>query len=136
MVQADKVGTKPLFRDQNWNKDERRNIKENRKTNWYKSEKNKIEYKSVLFVPVTKGGKLVKGVKKREEEINRNSEERIKIIEGGGMKMKDILVVKNPFPTTVCEMKRCLLCKNNSNQIKIPCNSNNVGYRQHVKKED
>jgi hypothetical protein len=45
------------------------------------------------------------------------------------MKMKDILVVKNPFPTTRCEMKKCLLCKNDSNQIKVPCNSNNVGYR-------
>ena len=78
---------------------------------------------------MTKGGKLVKELKKREEEINKNSGERIKIIEGGGMKMKDILVVKNPFPTTECEMKKCLLCKNDSNQIKIPCNSNNVGYR-------
>ena len=45
--------------------------------------------------------------------------------------MKDILVVKNPFPTTVCEMKKGLLCKNrnDSNQAKIPCSSNNVGYR-------
>ena len=43
--------------------------------------------------------------------------------------MKDILVVKNPFPTTRCEMKKCLLCTNDSNQIKVPCNSNNVGYR-------
>ena len=46
--------------------------------------------------------------------------------------MKDILVVKNPFPTTSCEMRKCLLCKNVSsvsNQIKFPCNSNNVGYK-------
>ena len=129
MVKADKAGTKPLFRDRNWKKDERSNMKDNRKINWYKSEKSEIEYKSVLFVPVTKGGKLVKELKKREEEINKNSEERIKIIDGGGMKMKDILVVKNPFPTTRCEMKKCLLCKNDSNQIKVPCNSNNVGYR-------
>ena len=43
--------------------------------------------------------------------------------------MKDILVVKNPFPSTACEKKKCLLCSNISNKVKIPCNSNNVGYR-------
>ena len=68
-------------------------------------------------------------MKKREEEINRNSNERIKIIEGGGVKMKDMLVVKNPFPNKTCEMRKCILCKNNAEEIKIPCNTNNVGYR-------
>jgi hypothetical protein len=98
MVKEDKAGTKPLFRDRNWNKEERDNMKMNRKVNWYKgSEKNETEYKSVLFVPVTKGGKLAKELKKREEEINKNSKERIKIVEGGGMKMKDILVKKEPI---------------------------------------
>ena len=43
--------------------------------------------------------------------------------------MKDLLVVKNPFPNTVCEMRKCVLCKNNTKEIKIPCNTNNVGYR-------
>ena len=129
MVKDDKAGTKPLFRDRNWNREERNKMKSNRKLNWYNSEKNEIEYKSVLFVPVTKGGILAKELKKREEEINKNSEERIKIIEGGGKKMKDILVVKNPFPTTSCEMRKCLLCKNVSNQIKFSCTSNNVGYK-------
>ena len=68
-------------------------------------------------------------MKKREEEINRNSEERIKIVEGGGRKMKDLLVVKNPFPNTVCEMRKCVLYRNNTGKIFIPCNTNNVGYR-------
>ena len=72
---------------------------------------------------------MAKELKKREEEINKNSKERIKIVEGGGTKMKDILVVKNPFPSTACEKKKCLLCSNISNKVKIPCNSNNVGYR-------
>ena len=129
MVEADKDGTKPLFRDRNWNREQRNDEKMNRRLNWYKSEKNGIEYKSILFVPVTKGGTLAKELKKREEEINKNSKERIKIVEGGGTKMKDILIVKNPFPSTTCEKKKCLLCSNISNKVKIPCNSNNVGYR-------
>ena len=50
-------------------------------------------------------------------------------MEGGGIKIKDILVKKNPFPNLACEKKKCLLCENVSNSIQIPCNSNNVGYR-------
>ena len=50
-------------------------MKNCKKLNWYISEKNEIEYKSVLFVPVTKGGTLAKELKKREEEINKKSEE-------------------------------------------------------------
>ena len=31
--------------------------KKDRKANWYKTGNNEIEYKSILFVPVTKGSK-------------------------------------------------------------------------------
>ena len=65
MVEADKDGTKPLFRDRNWNREQRNDEKMNRRLNWYKSEKNGIEYKSILFVPVTKGGTLAKELKNR-----------------------------------------------------------------------
>ena len=99
------------------------------KNNWYRNN-GKIEYKSVLFVPVTKGGVLAKEMKKREEEINRYSKERIKIVEGGGVQMKSILVQKNPFPNLKCDMKKCLLCESSKpGSSSIPCNSSNVGYR-------
>ena len=86
----------------------------NRKVNWFKNGSNDIDYKSVLFVPVTKGGKLAKELKKREQEINKNSHERIKVVEGGGIQMKNILVKKDPFPQEVCERKQCILCKTDS----------------------
>ena len=99
MINDDKAGIKPLFRDREWNKEERSKAKKAQKVNWYKGcGKNEIEYKTVLFVPVTKGGKLMKELKQREEEINKFSKERIKIVEGGGIQMKNILVKKNPFP--------------------------------------
>ena len=129
IIAADRAGTKPIYRDRDWNKEERNQKKNTRKTNWYKTGDKELEYKSVLFVPITKGGKLLKEMKKREEEINRNSDERIKIVEGGGVKMKDLLVVKNPFPNTVCEMRKCVLCENKTTEIKIACNTNNVGYQ-------
>ena len=129
ITSEDKAGTKPMYRSRDWNKEERDQKKNNRKLNWYKIGQKEIEYKSVLFVPITKGGKLLKEMKKREDEINKYSDERIKIVEGGGVQMKNLLVVKNPFPNTVCEMRKCILCKNNTKEIKIPCNTNNVGYR-------
>ena len=129
IVSEDTAGTKPMYRSRNWNKEERDLKKNNQKINWYRIGQKEIEYKTVLFVPITKGGKLLKEMKKREEEINRNSNERIKIIEGGGVKMKDMLIVKNPFPNTTCEMRKCALCKNDTEEIKIPCNTSNVGYR-------
>ena len=56
-----------------------------------------IQYKSVLFVPVTKGGLLAKELRKQEEEINRYSTDCIKIVESGGMELKLFLL-------------KCLIC--------------------------
>ena len=79
---------------------------------------------------MTKGGQLVKELKQREEEINKFSDERIKIVEGGGVMMKNIMVKKNPFPNSKCEKKKCLICDSNvSGKTPCsPCNSHNVGY--------
>jgi hypothetical protein len=71
---------------------------------------------------------MVKEIRKREEELNRNSKERIQIIEGGGVKLKNLLVNKDPFPTMDCDMKKCILCSDGE-KVSIPCNSNNVGYK-------
>ena len=66
MVKEDKAGTKPMFRDRNWKREERDNMKMSRRLNWYKgSEKNETEYKSVLFVTVTKGGEISQRIKEK-----------------------------------------------------------------------
>ena len=49
------------LRDRFWKKEEREHLKSEKKLNWYKSAgKTKIKYKSILFVPPTPGGILVK----------------------------------------------------------------------------
>ena len=128
MIEEDKNGTKPLYRSREWNREERNKKKKENKTNWYKNPK--VEFKSVLFVPVTKGGRLAKEMQIREEELNKHSKERIKIVEGGGIKMSNILVEKNPFPSEKCERKKCVICSSDlNNKNLIPCNSSNVGYQ-------
>ena len=51
----------------------------------------------MLFVTPTPGGQLMKELQKREAELNKNNQERIKIVEKGGLKVKNILCAKNPF---------------------------------------
>ena len=86
------------------------------------------------FVTPTPGGVLAKEIRKREEELNKYNTERIKIEEKGGLKIKDILSSKNPFEKSKCTKKTRPLCTEGefvdiqTDEIKIPCNSNNVGY--------
>ena len=39
MLEEDRNGTKPLFRNRSWKKEERENRKKERKVNWYKDGK-------------------------------------------------------------------------------------------------
>ena len=43
--------------------------------------------------------------------------------------MEDILTKKNPFKPEKCTVKLCPLCSDPKNDLKIPCNTNNIGYR-------
>ena len=125
MVEDDKTEKKPLYRNKNWKKEERIKSKINKKQNWYKT-KSKFEYKSVLFVPPTPGGLLVKRLKKREEELNKDNEERIKIVEKAGTKMGNILTQKNPFKKSKCKEDWCPLCRiKSAKNPATACSTNN-----------
>ena len=62
-----------------------------------------------------------------------NTNMNIKIVEKGGIKIKNILVKKNPFPAGKCTILHCPFC-NNDKYLKISsenrkhCSSHNVGY--------
>jgi hypothetical protein len=135
MVNDDKNGIKPLYRSKEWNMEERKKAKLNKKHTWWNKENAKTQYKSVLFVTPTPGGVLASELRKREAEMNRHSEERIKIVEKGGLKVKDILGSKNAGQKSKCSQKTCPLCtpstfvEVNPEQNHHPCNTNNVGYR-------
>ena len=96
---------------------------------------------SFIFSPpfssilIHSGGLLAKELREREAALNKNSTERIKIEEKGGLKIKDILGAKNPFKKSKCVQKTCPICVSSEfveasqGEVKIPCNTNNVGYR-------
>ena len=130
MIKEDRKGMKPLFRDNKWKFEERLLEKQQKKRNWFRKN-GESKYKTVLFVPPTPGSKLAKELQVREEEINKFNEERIKIVETGGLKIAELLTQKNPFKNEKCNEKLCPLCQdeNGSKKSKIICNTNNVGYR-------
>ena len=130
MLEEDKNGTKPLHRNREWNRENRLKYKENKRNNWYKNgkETEKI-YKSILFVPPTPGSGLLQELKNREEQLNKNNKERIKIVEKGDLKIEKIMTTKNSFKEEKCQDKWCPLCKGDFGEFKIACNTNNTGYR-------
>ena len=135
MIEDDLNGVKPLFRSKEWNYEDRQKAKLDKKRNWWNSDRSKIKYTSVLFVTPTPGGVLAKMLREREADLNKNSKERIKIVEKGGLKIKDILCSKNPFQNNKCSQKTCPLCTGSKyveavkGKNKDHCSSNNVGYR-------
>ena len=83
MLEADRSGKRPLYRSKNWQTDIRREKKSHKHLNWYKNGGkylNTPEYKTVLVVPVTKNGQLVKEVRQQEYEINKNNNTRVKVV--------------------------------------------------------
>ena len=72
---------------------------------------------------------MARELKKREEELNKCNDERIKIVEKGGIKVGNMLIKKDPFKKEKCKISLCPLCQNNTNKIDLMCNTNNVGYR-------
>ena len=135
IIEDDKSNKKPMYRCRNWKKEERNEAKFIKKRNWW-NRNPLINYKSVLFVPPTPGGALAKEMRKREEELNKLNKERIKIVEKGGIQMKQILTSKNPFQKEKCKEKWCPLCNESKNvecepkpNSKLLCRTNNVGYR-------
>ena len=130
MLEEDKNGTKPLYRNRAWNRDERLKSKENKGNKWYKNNtKPNKSYKTVLFVPPTPGSGLLKEMRNREKELNRFNKERIQFIEKGSTKIEKLLTKKNPFKEEKCKDKLCPLCNGSFGELKIACNTNNMGYR-------
>ena len=66
-----------------------------------------------MFVPPTPGGELVKKLKKRETELNFGNRMNIRFIEKPGIKMKNLVVKKDPFPKVKCAEKKLSILQPN-----------------------
>ena len=66
--------------------------------------------KAVMFCPYTPGGELAKRLREVEQDMEKNSGYRIKIVEEAGEKVLDILHSSNPWKGEDCGRDKCLLC--------------------------
>ena len=121
-------GEKPLYRPRGLILADREK-KKGKRYSWWKTENNK--HSDIMFVPSTPGGKLMKMLKSRFEEISIDPNFRIKFIKQGGL-----LVKQNPFPTSDCHDAICPICKKTSVSetgdkptYRVPCSTESVGYR-------
>ena len=131
ILKEDLEGTKPLYRNRNWNREEREKEKTSKKKNWYKKDNCTIQYNTVLFVETTPGGELARQLRLRETELNKNNDWRIKIVEKSGRKLENILQKNNPFPEEFCKGKcfPCTSSKSSNMSMKSNCKKNNIGYK-------
>ena len=107
IVLKDKQGQQPLYRPKEWMKKERQNERRRRKGAWYKKGGNL----SVIFVPATPRSEL----KKRYEEVVKQSDIGIRIVERSGRTLKSLVQKSDPFDDGICSDKeRCMVCRNGS----------------------
>ena len=75
-----------------------------------KSSSSKAKVKSVMFVPFTRHSELATRLRENEEQMEKMTGYRMKIVERGGTKLVDILHKANPWAGEDCDRKGCLLC--------------------------
>ena len=108
------AGERPLYRDREWNKIERRKQKDNKKLNWYGED-------SCVFIPCTPGSHLAKRYRKiiKEEGLS------IRVVEVAGPQLKRKLQKSDPFKEKTCGRLDCFICSTGG---RGPCDAPGVSY--------
>ena len=100
MLKADIEGTHPLYRDKNWDRQNR--SKKCKKTSWAS------DCDGVIFVESTPGGQLAKMYQKEVKEFP--GKVKFKIVEKRGKNFKSILQKSNPKRVKGCDAEDCFAC--------------------------
>ena len=132
LVDQDNQGTKPLYRMRSEMLNDKK-LKGKNGQNWWSKCKSGKSFTSILFVPPTPNGGLAKLLRIREKSLNENSDMRIKIVEKGGIKIKNLLVKADPFPKAICASEKCPFCQAQpqlsvKTRKNFTCTTPNVGY--------
>ena len=106
-VTASEAGEKPLYRPRWWRKQERAKSKMLKKGSWYRPSD------TVLFVPSTPQEELANKVKEIVGEESKRLNFKVKVVERGGMTMKQHLVRTDMGRTVPCAMGDCPICLTN-----------------------
>jgi hypothetical protein len=104
-------GGRPLHRDKQYQKEQRQVEKELKKVCWYRKSKRQggqITHAPLIVSP-TYDGELSEKLKKICQDVADNCGLRVKVMERGGSKIKDV-VKSNPTGDKECGRSLCLVC--------------------------
>ena len=121
-IKMHEEGVRPLYRPKSYKKKERKAAKIKKKHQWAK----KGGYTAPIFVPATPGSQLLKEMRKVAQEANKEGI-RFKIIESGGIKLKQVLQKSNPTATPGCDKEDCMCCEDERGKGG-QCHRANVNY--------
>ena len=106
-VEADRAGTKPLYRPREWQQEERERRRLIKRASWYRPAD------TVLFLPVTPGSVLASRVRGVVEEESRRLGMTVRVVERGGVSLKEHLVRTDMGEGGPCPQGDCVLCLTN-----------------------
>ena len=123
----DQFGLKPLYRSNDWMKEERRKEKEKKKGGWFRNmggSKNDFP----IFCPISPGGRLAERWKRVAEEVRQNSGGKLKptVIEQTGLPISALLV--NPMQGELddCGKEDCNPCQSGTTR-NLSCRRSGLG---------
>ena len=106
-VAASDAGKTPLYRPREWKREERARKKRSKRGGWYRPAD------TVMFVPATPESELADRVKSVVDEECKRLGFKVKVVERGGVTMKQHLVKTDMGRSVPCPMEDCLLCLTN-----------------------
>ena len=96
------------------------------KSNWFRDDKEKTT--TTTTVPTTSGGLLAKQMQTTLESCPAPGRCRTKVLEGGGVTVKQNIVRSNPFPRQSCGRPDCILDQTSDKGCRERCFKEGVGY--------
>ena len=127
MRKDDESGLRPMYREKNFQRIERKKQKSAKKHNW----STKGGYIAPIMVPSTPNGELAKALRGVVEQEQQGSL-KFKIVETGGITIKSRVQKSNPYGTLGCDDRSCVPCKDGKGGGG-DCRKTNVQYRMDCK---
>ena len=118
-------------------------VKEDKETKWEARDSggqgrgmSNRETEAIVFVPCTKGEKIHEAIQEVEDDhIKKTNKKRIRVVERGGTKLKDLLCQTDPWANMKCEREDCFPCASKDEKSHgVNCMKENITYTIKCKK--
>jgi hypothetical protein len=127
MVEEDRTGARPLYRDRSWRQAERSKEKEQKKAGWFKKlGGQKSDFP--LFCPASPGGRLAERWRQVAEEVRTSSGGLVRatVVEQTGVPLSALLVDPLPGGQDLCEKPDCNPCRTGTTR-RLSCHRSSLG---------